>query len=98
MKPILLDIPDRFETERLLVSPYENGDGEEFFRLLQANYDHLQEELSEIHTIKTVDDAEEYVRHKKVAWLSRERLVPKIIENRPAGWSGSCGSSQGGSG
>jgi ribosomal-protein-serine acetyltransferase len=80
MKPILLDIPEQFETERLVISIYANDDGEEFFRLLQANYNHLQEEISETHTFKTVDDAEEYVRQKKIAWLSRERLVPKIVE------------------
>jgi len=80
MKPILLDIPERFETKRLFISIHENGDGEEFFQLIQSNYNHLQEELSEAHTVKSIDDAEEYVRYKKVAWISRERLVPKIVD------------------
>ena len=80
MKPILLEIPEKFETERLLISIYENGDGKEFYQILQSNYSHLQEELSEAHTLKSIEDAEEYVRYKKVAWLSRERLVPKIVE------------------
>jgi RimJ/RimL family protein N-acetyltransferase len=80
MKPILLDIPERFETKRLLISAYENGDGEEFFQLIQSNYSHLQEELSEIHTLNSIEDAEEYVRYKRIAWLSRERFVPKIVE------------------
>jgi ribosomal-protein-serine acetyltransferase len=80
MKPILLDIPEQFETERLVISNYENDDGEEFFRLLQANYAHLQEEVSDVHNLKTIEDAEEYIRGKKVAWLSRERLVPKVVE------------------
>ena len=80
MKPILLDIPERLETDRLIISIYENGDGAEFFEILQANYAHLQEELSETHELKSIEDAEAYVRYKRVAWLSRERLVPKIIE------------------
>ncbi len=80
MKPILLNLPEQFDTERLIISIYENGDGEEFFRLLQANYDHLLEELPETRTIGTVDGAEEYVRIKRVAWLSRERLVAKVVE------------------
>ena len=41
---------------------------------------HLQEELGETKTLKTIEDAEEYVRIKHIAWLSRERLVPKIVE------------------
>lgn len=80
VKPILLEIPESFETERLLVSIYEQGDGEEFYQFLQANYNHLQEELSETRTLQTIEDAEAYIRCKKVAWLSRERLVPKIVE------------------
>jgi len=79
MKPILLDIPEKFETERLEISIYENGDGAAFYQLLQANFEHLKEELREIHELKSITDAEEYVRFKRVAWLSRERLVPKIV-------------------
>lgn len=80
MKPILLEIPEKFDTERLLISSYEKGDGEEFYQLLISNYNYLQEELSEINTLKSIDDAEEYVRFKHIAWLSRERFVPKIVE------------------
>jgi RimJ/RimL family protein N-acetyltransferase len=80
MRPILLNIPERLDTKRLLISVYENGDGEEFFQLIRSNYNHLQEELSEVQTIKSIEDAEEYIRYKRIAWLSRERLVPKVVE------------------
>lgn len=80
MKPILLDIPERLETKRLIISIYDDGDGEEFFRLLQSNYNHLQEEMSEINTLRTIEDSEEYIRYKKADWILRERLVPKIVE------------------
>lgn len=80
MDPILLDFPDRFETERLLIAIYEKGDGDELYHLFQANYDYLQEELREAHTVKSIDDAEAFVRDKKVEWLSRKRFVPKIVE------------------
>ena len=80
MEPILLDIPERFETERLFISIYENGDGKAFYQLLQSNYEHLQEEVREARSIKAIDDAEAYVRGKRINWLSRERFVPKIVE------------------
>jgi ribosomal-protein-serine acetyltransferase len=80
MKPILLEIPERFETERLFISNYEQGDGEEFYQLLQSNSNHLQEEVSDSYTLKSIEDAEEYVRFKRIAWFSRERFVPKIVE------------------
>jgi len=80
MKPILLEFPERFETDRLFISNYENGDGGAFYQILQSNYHHLQEELREIHEVKSIEDAEEYVRYKRVDWISRKRLVPKIVE------------------
>jgi hypothetical protein len=83
MDPILIEFPTRFETERLVISIYENGDGEEFYNPLLSSHEHLQEELSEVHTIKSVQDAEAYVRHKRLAWISRKRL--------PGRWLGSCG-------
>ena len=80
MKPILLDIPDSFETERLLISIYAVGDGNEVYELIRSNYDYLREEVSEFSAIKSIEDAEEYVRLKRIAWLSRERFVPKIVD------------------
>ena len=47
---------------------------------MQDNYKHLHEELSEVHSLKSIEDAEEYVRYKKVEWISRKRMVPKIVE------------------
>lgn len=79
-KPILLDIPERFETERLLISIHEQGDGKELYQLLRSNCDYLQEELSEVNTLKSIEDAEEYVRLKRIAWLSRDRFVPKLVD------------------
>jgi len=80
MDPTHLDIPPLFETERLIISTYEDGDGDAFYHLIQSNYDQMQEELSEAHTIKSIEDAETYVKQKKEAWISRKRLVPKIVE------------------
>lgn len=80
MKPILRDIPEIFRSDRLMISNYQPGDGEEFYHLIQANYKYLQEEVGEIETLKSVEDGEVYVRFKRIAWLSRERFVPKIVE------------------
>jgi RimJ/RimL family protein N-acetyltransferase len=80
MKPILLDFPERFETDRLVISIYDVGDGSVFFQILKSNYHHLQEEIREAHDIRSIEDAEEYVRFKRVEWITRNRLVPKIVE------------------
>jgi RimJ/RimL family protein N-acetyltransferase len=80
MKPILRDIPVRFETESLLIAIFESGDGEAFYQLLQSNYNHLEEELREVHEIHSIEDAEAFVRYRHVDWISRKRLVPKLVE------------------
>lgn len=48
--------------------------------MLRSNCDHLQEELSEVNALKSIEDAEEYVRLKHIAWLSREKFVPKLVD------------------
>ena len=80
MNHILLEFPEKFETERLIISILENGDGEELYQLFQSNFEHLQEEIAEIHTLKSVEHVEAHVRGKRIEWLSRKRLVPKIVE------------------
>lgn len=80
MNPILFDIPEGFETERLVISIYENGDGGELYALLRSNCEHLQEEVPLSRSATSIEDAEAYVREKRLAWLSRERLVPKVVE------------------
>jgi RimJ/RimL family protein N-acetyltransferase len=80
MDPSHLGIPTQFKTERLIISIYEDGDGDAFLQLIQSNYDHLQEEMSEAHTIHSIGDAEAYVGQKKADWISRKRMVPKMVE------------------
>lgn len=79
MDPIILNFPERFETERLVISIYKSGDGEAFFYLLQKNTQHLQEEIRETQKIKSVEDGELYVQEKRAEWLSGKRMVPKIL-------------------
>jgi len=80
MKPILLEIPEKFETERLIISAYQVGDGKDLYQLFQSNIQHLQEEVSDVHSTTSAEDAEAYVREKQIDWLARKRLVPKVLE------------------
>jgi RimJ/RimL family protein N-acetyltransferase len=80
MQPILREVPEAFETERLVVSIFDMGDGDEYYRLLRDNAEHLDEEVSESRELGSVDETEAYLRGKRIEWLSRERFVPKIVE------------------
>ena len=79
MKNIAI-LPQQVETERLLIAIYKKGDGAEFFRILQENAAYLEEEMYEIHALKSHGDAEQYVDEKIEEWHVAKRFVLKIVE------------------
>ncbi len=73
MNKMLLDIPTRFETERLIIRCYEAGDGPVVYATGARNRDHLQRYESDnvILTPKTVEEAEILVRELHADWVAR---------------------------
>lgn len=82
MKQILLDLPENIVTPRLILRPYQAGDGKEYFNLLQSNRDHLEEEVSEIKKFTKEEDAEIFTRNLMVDWLARKRFVFGILNKK----------------
>jgi ribosomal-protein-serine acetyltransferase len=73
MNKMLLDIPTRFETERLIVRCYEAGDGPMYCAVGARNREHLQryEAGNVILTAKTEEEAEILVRELYADWVAR---------------------------
>jgi RimJ/RimL family protein N-acetyltransferase len=80
MHKMLLEIPSELETERLILRPYQKGDGKAFFSLLQNNYEHLKEHVDEATDIKNEEEAEIRVRELASDWVARNRFVMVIEE------------------
>ena len=80
MHKMLLETPSKLETERLILRPYQKGDGNPYFSLLQHNRDHLKEHVNEATTIKDKEQAEIRVRELAADWVSRTRFVMSIWE------------------
>jgi ribosomal-protein-serine acetyltransferase len=80
MHKMLLEIPSELETERLILRPYQKGDGKAFFSLLQNNYEHLKEHVDEATDIKNEEEAEIRVRELASDWVARNRFVMVIQE------------------
>ena len=80
MHKLLLDVPMRLDTERLIVRKYEEGDGRELHLLLgrNDNREFLRENVEEVSSIKTEEEAEVYVRKHSAEWFARERFVMGI--------------------
>jgi aminoglycoside 6'-N-acetyltransferase len=73
---MLLDIPDRIETERLYLRPYRAGDGPMYFAVSQNNRDHLAryEGGNYLMSIDTEEEGEIVVRELAADWAGRQRF------------------------
>ena len=75
MEKMLLEIPSKLETTRLLIRKYEKGDGESFYNLLEKNREYLIDHVTEATTIKTKKEAEIRIREIIAFWVARKRFV-----------------------
>lgn len=73
-KPILLDFPDSFETERLIIRAPRAGDGKPLNDAVRETFDNLRPWMPWAKTIPEVQDTEELVRRGAARWIMREDL------------------------
>ena len=74
---MLLDIPSKLETIRLVIRKYKKGDGESLLKLLESNNnrEYLVDHITEASTINTQKEAEIRIRQFIASWVARERFV-----------------------
>jgi RimJ/RimL family protein N-acetyltransferase len=89
--PILLDFPDQFETERLIIRAPRPGDGPAYNAAVRESIDELRPWMPWAQAIPTVEQSEAFMRRKAVQWLAREDLMLTL-------WRKSDGVLVGGSG
>ena len=80
MHKLLLDIPTRLDTERLIVRKYIEGDGRILHLLLERNdnREFLRENVEEVSSIGTEEEAEIRVRKRSAEWFARDSFVMGI--------------------
>ncbi len=73
MHKMLLEVPNRYETKRLLVRSYEAGDGEMYYAVGQKNHAHLEryESGNVIFSLNSVEKAEIAVRGMQADFIAR---------------------------
>lgn len=89
--PILLDFPDEFETERLLLRPPRPGDGSAINAAIHESLEELRPWMPWAQQAPSVEESETVARRKAAAWLTREDLMLTL-------WRKSDGLYVGGSG
>ena len=77
LKEELENLPQKIETERLIIKKYKQGEGKDLFALLERNNnrDFLREHVDEATDIITLEDAEKRVRYLEKCWDDKERFV-----------------------
>ncbi len=78
-RPRLLVLPERLETEKLVLRAYRAGDGAAFFDAVDEDRAELGQWLAWPPRYATVDDAEGYVRDMAGKWITRESMILGIF-------------------
>ncbi|MFW9906153.1 MAG: GNAT family N-acetyltransferase [Candidatus Thorarchaeota archaeon] len=77
---MLLDLPSELNTKRLILRPYQVGDGLSFLEMLNRNREYLGELLGPITESNKLDDIEIYIRKLAADWIIRNRFVLSFWE------------------
>jgi RimJ/RimL family protein N-acetyltransferase len=74
MHPLLRDLPIQLQTTRLVLRPYQAGDGRAYYDVCRNNQAHLlpYEAGNPFLGVATPDDAEVLVRRFAAQWMARE--------------------------
>ena len=90
-RPILLDFPDSFETERLIIRAPRAGDGKAVNDAVRESHEHLKAWMPWAQTIPAVEDTEERVRAGAVRWIMREDLWMLLFRKSDGLYVGASG-------
>ena len=88
MHKLLLVLPERLETKRLILRPFQAGDGQAYFDVCQRNRDHLMpyEVGNPALSVQTVEEAEILVRQFAVDWMARDAFFFGAWERSTSGF------------
>jgi ribosomal-protein-serine acetyltransferase len=74
MNPLLFDIPEEIESERLLLRVPRAEDGAVVNASVRASFEQLKRWMPWAQEIPSVEDSEEFARLARIKFLSREEL------------------------
>jgi RimJ/RimL family protein N-acetyltransferase len=89
--PLLIEIPDVLEGERVVVRPWEDDDSDDLWDAIDSSREHLEAWMPWVERYRNPDNALEYCRRSRARWLLRDDLPVAIVERatgRVVGGSG----------
>jgi len=75
MEPILIDVPERIETERLVLRAPRRGDGQVVNDAIRASHADLAPWLPWAGAVPSVDESEAHCRRQQARFILREDFV-----------------------
>ena len=88
MDPLLIDVPERIDTARLVLRCPRRGDGAIVNAAVVASHGELDPWLPWATTLPTLDESEAYCRRQHARFLLREELVLLIFSRDGGGKEG----------
>ncbi|SDM40140.1 GNAT family N-acetyltransferase [Bacillus sp. OK048] len=91
MKPSLIEFPEEFTSERLLIRKPLPGDGKAVYEAIQASLDELKPWMPWAHTNQSEQDTEANIRDSIAKFITREDLRLHIFNKETGEFIGSTG-------
>jgi RimJ/RimL family protein N-acetyltransferase len=91
MKPSLLEFPEEFTTERLLIRKPLPGDGKTVYKAIQASLNELKPWMPWAHSNQTEEDVETNIRDSIAKFITREDLRLHLLDKVTGEFIGSSG-------
>jgi RimJ/RimL family protein N-acetyltransferase len=88
MDPLLIDVPERMETARLVLRAPRAGDGGALNEAVRASSDELAPWMPWAGTLPSVDESEAHCRRQRARFILREDLVFLLFVRDAAGGEG----------
>ena len=79
MDPLLIDVPELLETERLVMRPPRRGDGQTLNAAIRVSHLELAPWLPWAGTLPSVDESEAHCRRQQARFILREDFVVLIF-------------------
>jgi len=88
MDPLLIDVPERLDTERLVLRPPRRGDGRMLNDAVHASQEELAPWMPWAATVPSVDESEAHCRRQQARFLLREDLALLVFLRSADGGEG----------
>jgi RimJ/RimL family protein N-acetyltransferase len=88
MDPLLIEVPPRLETSRLILRCPQPGDGTRLNDAIRESMAELQPWMPWAQSVPSVEESEAYCRRQQARFLLREDLVWLMLEREPGGAAG----------